>query len=227
MPAQFDSEKIKGSIRSLKELYSGVFALALYEAIRGVAETPNVLMSQQFQFFLVAFCATLIPFYHGTMRYFDDSYFSTSSELKPGSFMLDYIFFCTSAGLLVWLGAMFGAAFNPDYFMRVYAGLLAMDIVWGFMTHFLTNSYMRVKYWLWLNFAVLFGIGLIWAWRHPFQSNQITMFLIIAPTRSILDYALNWNMYFPRVEAPAPAAAPAPAPAPLPAPQNIDRARHG
>ena len=38
MPAQFDSEKIKGSIRSLKELYSGVFALALYEAIRGVAE---------------------------------------------------------------------------------------------------------------------------------------------------------------------------------------------
>lgn len=220
--AQFDSEKIKGSIISLKELYSGVFALALYEAIRGVAETqnspadvanaaatPNVLLSLQFQFFLVAFCLTLVPFYHGTIRYFDDSYLCSTSDLHPASFMLDYLFFCASGGLIVWLGAMFGPHFDPDYFMRVYSGLLAMDIVWGLMTHFLTNSLRNVKPWLWLNFAVLFAMAMLWSWGHKsFQSTQVTMFLFIAPARSILDYALNWDMYFPRVK---------------PQPQTIDR----
>ena len=152
---RYDSEKIKSSIRSLRELYSGVFALALYEAIRGVAEIPDVHSSLQFRFFLAAFCATLVPFYHGTMRYFKDSYLDTTSELKPAYFLLDYLLLCTAAGLLVWLGAMFGTDFNPNYFIRVYAALLAVDIVWGFMTHVFTKSYKKVKYWLWLNLRLL------------------------------------------------------------------------
>ena len=199
MPRQYDSEKIKRSIVSLKELYSGVFALALYEAIRGVAETPRVLQSLQFRFFLLAFCATLVPFYHGTMRYFEDGYVSNSAALKPAFFIFDYLMLCTAAGLLVWLGAMFGTEFNPDYFMRVYAALLAVDIVWGFMTHVFTGSYKKVKHWLWLNFAVLVFIGSLWFWRRPFQGVEIVLFLCIAPARSVLDYVLNWDMYFPIV----------------------------
>ncbi|HEY6251864.1 MAG TPA: hypothetical protein VI685_18045 [Candidatus Angelobacter sp.] len=197
--AQLDAGKIRDSIRGLKEFYSGVLALALYEAIRGVAETHDVLRTLQFRFFLLAFCATLIPFYHGLMRYFDDSYLSDAPEPKPASFMFDYLLFCVLGGLLVWMGAIFGTGFDGDYFIRVYAALLAMDVVWGFMTHFLTNNFKKVKYWLWLNFGVLVVIALLWAISHPFQGYQITVFLIIAPVRSILDYAWNWDMYFPKI----------------------------
>lgn len=201
--AQYDSSKIRASILTLKEFYSGVLALALYEAIRGVAETPNVLYSLQFQFFLLAFCTTLVPFYHGIMRYFNDSYLSASHEPKPASFMLDYLLFCIVGGLLVWMGAIFGDKFNADYFIRVYAGLLAVDIFWGFMTHFLTDSYNKVKAWLWLNIAVLIGIGLLWLAppSYVFREYKIAMFLLIAPVRSILDYKLNWDFYFPKARA--------------------------
>ena len=200
---QLDSGKIQSSIQSLKELYSGVFALALYEAIRGVAETQDVLQSLQFRFFLFAFCTTLVPFYHGTMLYFDENYISPASTvtLKPVYFMLDYVIFCIVVGLLVWMGALFGRQFNEDHFIRVYAALLAMDIVWAFMTYFHSFSWKKVKHWLWLNFAVLLGVAMLWSWRHPFQENQLTMFLFVAPVRSILDYALNWDMYFPKVKA--------------------------
>jgi hypothetical protein len=201
--AQYDSAKIRASIQTLKEFYSGVLALALYEAIRGVAETQNVLRSLQFRFFLLAFCTTLVPFYHGIMRYFDDNYLSTGRDApkpKPASFLFDYLLFCMIGGLLVWMGAIFGHDFKEDYFIRVYAGLLAVDIFWGFMTHFLTDSYNRVKAWLWLNFAVLIGIGLLWLSlpSYVFQGYKLAMFLLIAPVRSMLDYKLNWDFYFPK-----------------------------
>lgn len=211
---KYDSGKITGSIRTLREFYSGVLALALYEAIRGTAETPNVLYSLQFLFFLLAFCATLVPFYHGIMRYFDDNYLSSTAQPKPASFMLDYLLFCVLGGLLVWMGAFFGQSFNPDHFIRVYALLLIVDVVWGFMTHFLTDSYNRVKAWLWLNFFVLCGIVLI-GLAPPtnfFLGYKIAMFLFIAPVRSILDYKLNWDFYFPKAkDEPAPKVAGAPA----------------
>jgi len=222
---KYDSEKIKSSIRSLRELYSGVFALALYEAIRGLAEIRDVHSSLQFRFFLVAFCATLVPFYHGTMRYFEDSYLVTTSELKPAYFLLDFLTLCTAAGSLVWLGAMFGTDFKSDYFIKVYAFLLAVDIFWGFMTHPLTRSYKKVKHWLWLNAITLCAIAGLWYWRDTFQGHAITIFLLIAPARSILDYVFNWKMYFPTVDVPAPAPVrlPAPPPAPVGAPQNIEK----
>jgi hypothetical protein len=201
----YDSKKIRTSILSLKEFYSGVLALALYEAIRGVAETDNALSSLQFRFFLFAFCTTLLPFYHGIMRYFDDNYLSTAREPQPSSFMLDYLLFCVMGGLLVWMGAIFGKTFNPDYFIRIYGALLVTDILWGLLAHFLTNSFNKVKVWLAINLVVVMALCLLWGWSHPFQGRQITMFLFIAPFRSIGDYWLNWETYFPKLEQEEPA----------------------
>jgi len=201
MPGELDHAKIRNSIQGLKEFYSGIIALALYESIRGVAEIPNVLRTVQFLFFLLAFCTTLAPFYHGLMRYFDDSYLSEGTKPEPASFMVDYFLFCVLGGLLIWLGAMFGTSFNPDYFIRVYAALLFMDIIWAVMSHFLVHTFHRVKKWVVLNFIVLVGLALLWAVSHPFQGYQITVFLIVAPVRSIVDYGWNWDMYFPRVQA--------------------------
>jgi hypothetical protein len=221
MPAQYDSNKIKSSIRSLRELYSGVFALALYEAIRGVAETDHVLFSLQFRFFLVAFCATLVPFYHGAMRYFEDSYLENTSDLKPAYFLFDFLTLSTAAGSLVWLGAMFGTDFKQDYFIKVYAFLLVVDVLWGFMTQPLTHSLKKVMPWLLLNAITFCAIGSLWYWGDLIHGRAITIFLLIAPARSILDYVFNWKMYFPRVDASAAV------PTVLPAPQHIDQARHG
>ena len=61
--------------------------------------------------------------------------------------------------------------------------------------------------------AALFAIGILWYWRYPFQGIAIAIFLIVAPARSILDYALNWDMYFPREDLPVAALLPAAAPA--------------
>jgi hypothetical protein len=212
---KYDSEKIRGSIRSLRELYSGVFALALYEAIRGVAEVPDVHRSLQFRFFLLAFCATLVPFYHGTMRYFEDSYLRNTSELKPAYFLFDFLTLCTAAGSLVWLGAMFGTDFKQDYFIKVYAFLLVVDVFWGFMTHPLTHSLKKVMPWLLLNAITFCAIAGLWYWSDLVHGRATTIFLLIAPARSILDYAFNWYMYFPRVDVAVAA--------PLPARQNIDK----
>lgn len=198
---EYDSKKIRSSILTLTEFYSGVLALALYEAIRGVAETGNALSSLQFRFFLLAFCATLLPFYHGIMRYFDDNYISPSSQPKPWSFILDYLLLCALGGLLVWLGAVFGAKFDADYFIRIYGALLVIDILWGLVAHLLTHSFKQVRAWLGLNAIVVMVLCLMWSRSHPFQGRQITVFLFIAPFRSIGDYWLNWKeMYFPKAK---------------------------
>ena len=193
----YDGEKIRSSIVTLKEFYIGVLALALYEAIRGVAETDNALTSLQFRFFLFAFCTTLLPFYHGIMRYFDDNYVSASREPQPSSFMLDYLLFCVLGGLLVWMGAIFGNKFDADYFIRIYGALLVADILWAILANALTKSFDKVKVWLGLNLIAVGALCFMWARSHPFQGWQITMFLFIAPFRTIADYWFNWKMYFP------------------------------
>jgi len=202
---KYNEKKIRKSIKGLKEFYTGVLALALFEAIRGVAEVPREHFFPQFWFFLFAFCATLLPFYHGNMRYFDDNYLDTTPD-SAWLFMLDYLLLSIVAGLLVWMGAIFGNEFNNgDYFIKIYAILLLMDIVWGFVAKFHSDSWDEVKHWLWLNVCTLAAVVLLWGLCQLcplLHEHRIGVFLLITLARSVLDYGLNWDLYFPEEKGP-------------------------
>ena len=125
---RYDSKKITDSIKGLKDFYTGMLALALFEAIRGVADAPHERFFPQFWLLLFAFCTTLLPFYHGNVRYFDDNYLDKTPS-SARLFMLDFLLLSVVGALLVWMGAIFGEKFKPDYFIKLYACLLVMDIV--------------------------------------------------------------------------------------------------
>lgn len=200
----YSKSKIKGSIKGLKDFYTGVLALALFEAIRGVAEAPHELRFPQFWFFIFAFCTTLLPFYHGNVRYFDDNYL----EKTPNSarlFMLDYLLLSIVGALLVWLGALFGKEFNGDYFIGIYACLLVADILWGFIAKLHEESWRNVKRWILLNVGTLAAVGVLWTLSRVCQlydAHRVFMFLLITLVRSVLDYGLNWDFYFPEEKGP-------------------------
>ena len=196
---QYDSKKITDSIKGLKDFYTGMLALALFEAIRGVAEASHEHFFPQFWFFLFAFCTTLLPFYHGNVRYFDDNYLNKA----PNSallFMLDFLLLSIVGALLVWTGAIFGEKFNGDYFIKLYACLLVMDIVWGFVARLHEESWSNIKRWILLNVGTLAAVGLFWGLSRTYQlsnAQRVFIFLFITVVRSILDYWLNWGFYFP------------------------------
>lgn len=188
------------SVDSLQNMYAVVIALAIAQAIQSLLKDPvraTLLDLKDILVGLPAFVAllwTLVPFWHGMNRHLDRCYLEKKSPVARGGLLLDFATFFIEASIL------FAAAWSLRsgiYSFIALGSLLVVDMVWGFISHTIhfSGKKSHVRKWSVVNLYAIFLAILVVAF--PFQSKTIVL-MVIAIMRTIVDYMLCWDFYFPR-----------------------------
>jgi hypothetical protein len=188
-------EVTKRSVDSLQKLYAVIVALAIGEAIQRFLEPLKTGAGSQALawFAFTAFLVTIVPFFHGMNRHLDHCYLEKGADLKRGAILFDFAIFFVEASVL------FGVAWSIPYGslpFTLLGALLAVDMAWGWVSHFIHYAGQRpsIARWSAINFAAL--LVALFVLFYPSQS-QLLMLMVVAIARTIVDYALCWNFYFP------------------------------
>lgn len=196
-----EAERIKErSVDSLQQIYAVVIALAIAQAIQSLLKDPlrgTLLDRSQILAGLPAFVAllfTLVPFWHGMNRHLDRCYLEKKSAVAQGAVLLDFAAFCLEASLLFAAGWSLRSGI---YSFIALGGLLLVDMLWGFISHQIhfPGQKSHVRRWSAINLvAIVIAILIV---DYPFQHQSIVL-MVVAIVRSIVDYWLCWDFYFPR-----------------------------
>jgi hypothetical protein len=193
------------SVAHLQGLYGVVVALALSIAVervlpasgRDVLHLPLLLAS--------ALLATLVPFYHGALRHLDEQYVvAEASPPREWALLVDFPLLFLESGLFL---AMAVAVARPRLFLAVFFILLAVDVVWAWLTTMIlaasppgeSRRGLRAQNtWSVVNLLACGGLGLLGVLslsdRIPTGSLWWAI-MGVAVARSALDYALTWRFY--------------------------------
>lgn len=193
-------ERIKErSVDSLQQIYAVVIALAIAEAIQSLLKDPvrgSVLDVDQIEFGLpplVAFLVTLVPFWHGMNRHLDRCYLEKKSAVRQGALLLDFGTFFIEASLLFAAGWSLRSGIHSFIYL---GALLLVDMLWGFISHQIhfPGQKSHVRKWSAVNLvAMALAVPIV---AYPFMSKTIVL-MALATLRSIVDYWLCWEFYFP------------------------------
>ncbi len=187
------------SVDSLQKIYAVVIALAIAQAIQSLLKDPvrgTFLEPDQILVGLPAFIAllvTLVPFWHGMNRHLDRCYLEKKSAVAQGGILLDFAAFFIEASLLFAAGWSLRSGI---YSFIALAFLLSVDMLWGVISHTIhfPGQKSHVRRWSAINlFAILIAILVV---TFPFQP-KIIVLMVITIVRTIVDYWLCWDFYFP------------------------------
>jgi hypothetical protein len=188
------------SVDSLQKIYAVVIALAIAQAIQSLLKDPirgTLLQSREIFVGLppfVALLVTLVPFWHGMNRHLDRCYLEKKGVVVQGALLLDFTTFFLEASLLF----AAGWTLRSGLYSFIALGLLLMvDMVWAFISHLIhfPGQKSHAVRWSKINLVAILAAILIAAF--PFQ-HKITLLMLVATVRSIVDYWLCWDFYFPR-----------------------------
>jgi len=194
MPA---SERVKRSVRMLTDLYSIVVGMALVTAIgnmfvRSAVGESSIQWERLIWF--SAFFITMLPFYHGALRYLDETYALCETAPKKLFLVIDYLLLMSEACLIVVLAL---AISNPTTFVTIFFVLLLVDIIWAIASYFATDAGNKTTtLWLVINFVAAV-IWLILRFTPTLKDISPYDFVGLAWLRSIVDYALCWKVFIP------------------------------
>ena len=198
------------SIDNLQRLYTFVISLAITESLRrllilpdgglAVPSGPQVLM-------FVSLVATIIPFYHGANRYLDATYVTGEQSAKPPALLVDFLFLFVEA---LWFFVLALSVGNEMVFYTGLGALLLFDVVWVWVTNLLAAG-ARPKpphYVKWVTINVVAAAVIfvsVWSffstgadfWRDESARRLILTGVVVA--RTIFDYRLVWEFYYPPV----------------------------
>lgn len=196
----------EGTVRNLQELYTVVVGVALVVAIEAILREPRAGGSLIRWEYLPAFGAvlvTLIPFYHGAMRHFDQVYVEERGEnVRSGALLADFLLLFIEACLL-----LAAARLIPDVNAAAWAIaiLLVVDACWGAAVYliFLTGA----RRWIELRWVIMNIVAgpalaiLLLAASTPARGETdwfiSIAFLLVAIVRTVVDYSVSWAFYFP------------------------------
>jgi hypothetical protein len=215
-------ETLKSTVRHLGELYTIVVGLSLSAAIGDffayvTQQSSSVEVKLGALAVLVGFVATLIPFYHGTLRHLDRYHLgATPDPVHRGALLGDFIFTFVQGCLFFALAKHIS---RPWHFAEILWILLAVNGLWVItrlvlfptrksfreeLRHMLCQCPIeqRVPYlWLCNNlvFIVLLAVGL-WGSRPGTgtpDSIVAGFVALVCLARTAGDYAAAWTFYFP------------------------------
>jgi hypothetical protein len=195
-----EAERInERSVDSLQKIYAVVIALAIAQAIQSLLKDPvrgTLLDRSQILAGLpgfVAFLVTLVPFWHGMNRHLDRCYLEKKSAVVQGALLLDFATFFLEASLLF----AAGWSLRSGIYSFIALGLLLLvDMLWGYISHLIhfPGQKSHVLKWSAINIvAILIAFLIV---TYPFQP-KIIVLMVIAIVRSIMDYWICWDFYFP------------------------------
>ena len=200
-------EARKNSVMQLSELYNVVIGIALSLAIYNTIDGPNTSVSEVFRR-LPNFCVVLfliIPFYHGAVRHLFATYVEGggSSRIKNGALMADFVLLfvegCVFVGMATYVDNILVLAWS------VFT-LLILDSIWGFFAWLVftgAQSQYAEKKWAMINIFTAALILITLQFEPIYQLNSFNAALILATVvgiRTVTDYILTWDFYFPPEE---------------------------
>jgi hypothetical protein len=187
------------SVDSLEKIYAVVIAFAISQAVQSFLRDPSGAVGVSLEHIssggpaFVAFLVTLVPFWHGMNRHLDRCYLEKTSDVVHGALLLDFGVFLVEACFL--FAAGWSLRSGIDSF--IYLGsLLGVDMLWAFISHQIhfPGKKSHAVRWSVINIGALVVAILIVA--YPFQPKTWVL-MVVAIVRSIIDYGLCWDFYFP------------------------------
>ncbi len=191
----------------LGELYAVVSGLALTKAIEKTFvehETFDVVWA--YLPYFVAYCATLIPIYHGALIHLDKTYLKPgATNPLPAAFITDWtLLFIEGCAIFV-----FATTISDSVrFSWIFSIILGFDTIWaavatfGFSTD--EEGRTAVKKWATINatavaLMIVFGVGLrkLQQDKVEVEDARWVIVLLIAVARTVIDYLWCHAFYFP------------------------------
>jgi heme/copper-type cytochrome/quinol oxidase subunit 4 len=196
------------SVRNLQNLYSIVVGLGLSLSIYNLIDTSREGAPFKLELlpFFLSFLVTLIPFYHGALRHFDATYIEQDNRQVRGCALLaDFVILFIESCLLLTLAVLLA---TPQFFAWGLVTLLALDCVWGFVAHKVFSQETKIKpelRWAIINLvtSVILSVCFIVIDIFPpaagaGEPKLWAIIFSVSVIRTIIDYVLCWDFYFPK-----------------------------
>jgi hypothetical protein len=201
MASSNEKFSMKDIVRILLDLYGVVIALALTTSIgltvapHGIALSPFELNAQNLATFGTLFI-TIVPFYHGASVYMLATYRGNSHSTKKGAALVDF-FTLSLEGVVFY--AMASSIQNLDSFIIWFTVLLLIDLVWYGFTYFKAEEPMQSapRWWALINGATVLALIVLSAVSVEGIVEAYAILFAVAVIRTVLDYGLSYEYYFP------------------------------
>jgi heme/copper-type cytochrome/quinol oxidase subunit 4 len=200
-------ESQKNSVRNLEYLYSTVVGLGLSLAIYNLIDVTRETVPIKWELlpFFFTLLITLIPFYHGALRHLDVTYIEEGGkQIRKGALMFDFLALFVESCLLLALAVLI---VKPPFFAWGLVVLLAFDTVWSFIAHLGFSQEMKPKAelrWAIINLVTviilsvyLVAFDFIPPLRYETDLKIWVGILGISILRTVMDYWLCWDFYYP------------------------------
>ena len=228
--------RVERGVDNLQRLYTIVIGIALTEALArfvlgpgfrtSAVAAPATLYLAAYVPTMVAFVATLLPFYHGALRYLDETYVINATRVKPSALLVDFLVLFVEANrtrkstkradgltrvkpsaLLVDFLVLFVEAkifywmalTLNDWrsFFQVMLILLVVDTVWIAFTFFYSGTFLQVWKWGVINVASLVAVWVVLYTPLIIEEKKQTGLVALALIRTAIDYVWNWTFFHP------------------------------
>lgn len=193
---------VERSIDTLQRVYAVIVALAINEAIKrtflknGSAEV-EIHYDHLPQF--IALIATAVPFLHGMNRHLDETLAVIRKRSRRSLFVfliVDFVVFLAEGCILFLLAASVSADL---IFFQPLIVLLIVDVLWAFLALFNAMITPSVAFrWIGINgLMIIVAFLIIYVSGPECIQFKIYVLAVCAVIRTILDYLLVWDFYFP------------------------------
>jgi|GEM_PF-1439221 len=198
------------SVSNLQRLYVIVVSLAVTQHLRHlidlVIQVGFVNFSKYYSdlFIFISFIFIVVPFFHGANRYLDATYVTGERFGKAHGLLVDFVALF-GQGMILYIMAI--VASNREIFYTMLAILLFLDTLWVMLTRVTVEveSRQQPHYWRWARINGLVGTAiLLVAWsdlkfweRWPVELIKNVLLLGLVAARTVYDYVLVWDFYYP------------------------------
>jgi nucleoside 2-deoxyribosyltransferase len=204
--AQTENAKASRSILDAFTIFpfAIVLALALSEAFKMVIseKSDHPFIDWEKLWALTSFLVLILPFFQGMNRYLLITYGDLAAEPKPHSayLIVDGAAFLIESALFFAMSRTLGITHWVRFYWVVFI-LLAIDSAWGFSVrmHSTTEAAQTIEHWTMLNLVtiILLVLLIMLGNRLPRSYMAPALASVAMVIRTIIDYRVSWNFYFP------------------------------
>lgn len=177
-------------------------SVAIYNLIDPSARPTPIRLANLFGFGVIL--VTIIPFYHGAVRHLYATYIESgsSSRIRNGALLLDFVILFLEGCFFVAIAIVLS---EPWTLVFTYMLLLFLDSFWGFLAKLaFTGAAAQTAEWKWSLINIVTIILLLSLIAITHEPNDFTFtfweklaIFSIALGRTIFDYTICWNFYYP------------------------------
>lgn len=189
------------SVNTIQSIYAVVIALAISEAAQSFLTDAHgkVILRVTWPLAglsaLIAFLVTLVPFWHGMNRHLDRCYLEKKGSIRRWAIPIDFFVFIVEAVLLFAAGLSLKSGIDTFIYLGV---LLSFDMIWAGASHRIHfRGHKSHAYW-WSLINVVTICGAVFVAARPFNAEPFTL-MVMAVLRSVADYVVCRDFYFPAV----------------------------